>query len=140
MRKSLILKGWLRTSCWIQGRDVSIWFVGLDETNNWVLVWSLYDIPTGHGSHISYIGGALEHILAHWGLIFILSNMCAKFGKFLSMFRGSNLGFKWCNNKERRKKKTHEIQEGLRPLGVLIKTWCVDFKIFERKTWTTFYF
>ena len=30
--------------------------------------------------------------------------MRAKFGEFLSMFRGSNLGLKWWINKERRKK------------------------------------
>ncbi len=35
------------------GQGVCGWFLGLDETNNWVLVWSLYDIPTGRSGHFS---------------------------------------------------------------------------------------
>ncbi len=48
-----------------------------------------------------FLGGAREHILALWGLIFTFSkiftrpDVLANFVEFLSMFRRSNLGLKW---------------------------------------------
>ncbi len=70
-------------------RTIEFWF-DLSTTFLWAVVAVLV-----------FLGGAREHILALWGLIFTFHkfftrpDVCANFCEFLSLFRGSNLGSKW---------------------------------------------
>ncbi len=89
-------------------RTIEFWF-DLSTTFQWAAVAVLV-----------FIGGAREHILALWGLIFVFYKKIftrpvvhADCDEFLSMFRGSNLGSKPRNVNNNNKQRNYNRRQGL---------------------------